>query len=72
MVPLLLWLILLVLAPLLALIVLVLYPLIWLLALPLRLIGISVAGVFALLSAALHLPARLIRGPGHSRDPASS
>lgn len=44
----------------LALAALVLWPLVWLLLLPFRLIGISVAAVFALLGAILYLPARLL------------
>ena len=47
------------LAPL-ALLALVLWPLVWLLTLPLRLIGIGVEAVFALLRAVLMLPARLL------------
>jgi hypothetical protein len=37
--------------------------LVWLLMLPFRLFGITVDAVFKLLSAILHLPARLLRGP---------
>jgi hypothetical protein len=48
----------------LALLALVLWPLLWLVALPFRLIGISVGAVFALLSALLFLPARVL---GHRR-----
>jgi uncharacterized membrane protein YgaE (UPF0421/DUF939 family) len=48
----------------LALLALVLYPLVWLLALPFRLVGISVGAVFALLTALLFLPARVL---GHRR-----
>jgi hypothetical protein len=44
----------------LALLALVLAPLVWLLSLPLRLIGISLDAVFALLAALLFLPARLL------------
>ena len=44
----------------LVLLVLILWPLVWLLTLPLRLIGISVEAVFALLRAVLMLPARLL------------
>jgi hypothetical protein len=44
----------------LALAVLVLWPLVWLLLLPLRLLGIAVEGVFALLRAIVLLPARLL------------
>ena len=43
----------------LALLALILAPLVWLLSLPLRLIGISLDAVFALLKAILVLPARL-------------
>ena len=46
----------------LALLALVLYPIAWLLLLPLRLIGITVEAVFALLRALLFLPARLLGG----------
>ena len=61
----LLWLILLLLCWPLALLALVLYPLFWLLLLPLRVIGISVDGLFSLLRAILMLPGRLLRsGPG--------
>lgn len=44
----------------LALAVLVLWPVVWLLLLPLRLLGIAVDGVFALLRAIVLLPARLL------------
>jgi hypothetical protein len=43
-----------------ALLALVLYPLAWLLLLPFRLVGMSVAAVFAFLRALLFLPARLL------------
>jgi hypothetical protein len=43
-----------------ALLALVALPLIWLLSLPLRLVGISLEAVFALLRALLFLPARLL------------
>jgi hypothetical protein len=46
-----------------ALLALVLYPIIWLLLLPLRIVGIAVGGVLALLSAMFFLPVRLLRGP---------
>jgi len=59
----LLWCILLVLCWPLALLALVLYPIVWLLMLPFRIVGITVNGVFQLLSAILYLPARLLRGP---------
>jgi len=48
----------------LALLALVLYPILWLLTLPLRVVGISVNAVFALLAALLLLPARAL---GHRR-----
>ena len=63
MVKFLLWCILLVLCWPLAILALVLYPIVWLLTLPFRVVGIAVNGVFALLSAILYLPARLLRGP---------
>ncbi|HKT31087.1 MAG TPA: hypothetical protein VJS89_01185 [Gammaproteobacteria bacterium] len=63
MMALLLWLILLVLCWPLALLALILYPFVWLILLPFRLLGITVDAVFDLLSAILHLPARLLRGP---------
>jgi len=44
----------------LAILALVLYPVVWLLSLPLRLIGITVGAVFALLKVILFLPARLL------------
>jgi hypothetical protein len=47
---------------LLALLALLLYPIIWLLLLPLRLVGIAVEGVFALLGALIMLPARVLGG----------
>lgn len=56
------WCLLFVLAWPIALLALVLAPLVWLLSLPLRLIGITVGAVFALLGALLMLPARLLRG----------
>jgi hypothetical protein len=59
----LLWCILFVLCWPLALLALIAYPLVWLLSLPLRIVGITLTGVFALLSAILLLPARLLRGP---------
>lgn len=46
----------------LALLALLLWPVVWLISLPLRLIGISVAALFALLRALLFLPARLLGG----------
>ena len=43
-----------------ALLALVLLPVVWLLSLPLRLVGITVKALFALISAVLFLPARLL------------
>jgi len=43
-----------------ALLALILLPVIWLVSLPLRLIGITVGASFALISAILTLPARLL------------
>jgi len=59
----LLWCILFVLCWPLALLALVAYPLVWLLSIPLRIVGITLTGVFGLLSAILLLPVRLLRGP---------
>ena len=56
----LLWLLLFVLCWPLALFVLVLYPVFWLVALPFRLVGIAVDGVFELLRAIVLLPSRLL------------
>ena len=60
------WCLLLVLSWPVALLALVLAPLVWMLSLPLRLIGITLGAVFAmlaaLLAALLLLPARLLRG----------
>jgi hypothetical protein len=47
----------------LALLALIAYPFVWLLSIPFRIVGITLAGVFALLSAILLLPVRLLRGP---------
>jgi hypothetical protein len=58
-----LWCILLVISWPLALLALVIYPIVWLLLLPLRIVGITVHGVFALLRAVLFLPVRILRGP---------
>ena len=60
----LLWVLLLVVCWPLALLALVLWPLVWLIALPFRLLGIAVDGVFDLLRAILRLPGRILRGPG--------
>jgi hypothetical protein len=45
-----------------ALLALILFPVVWLVSLPLRLVGITVSAVFALLRAILFLPARLLGG----------
>ena len=44
----------------LALLALVLWPIVWLVSLPLRMLGIAVDAVFALLRAVLYLPARVL------------
>ena len=44
----------------LAVLALLLWPLVWLVTLPLRIVGIAVGGVLALLRALLMLPARLL------------
>ena len=59
----LLWLLLLVVCWPLALLALLVYPLVWLLALPFRLVGVAVDGVFGLLRGLLLLPARVLAGP---------
>jgi len=43
-----------------ALLALVLFPFVWLLSLPLRLVGLTMGAVFALLKAVLFLPARML------------
>ncbi|HEU4857607.1 MAG TPA: hypothetical protein VFS86_09945 [Rhodanobacteraceae bacterium] len=60
----LLWLLLLIFCWPLALLALLLWPLVWLIALPFRLLGIAMDGVFALLRALITLPARILRGFG--------
>ena len=47
----------------LALLALIAYPFLWLLCIPFRIVGITLTGVFGLLSAILLLPVRLLRGP---------
>ena len=54
------WLILLVLCWPLALLALILWPFAWLISLPFRLVGITFDALFALLKAALFLPARVL------------
>ena len=44
----------------LAVLALILFPFVWLVSLPLRLVGITLEAVFALLRALLFLPARLL------------
>jgi hypothetical protein len=44
----------------LALLALILFPVVWLLSLPLRLLGIAVDALFALIRTLLFLPARLL------------
>jgi len=63
MITFLLWCILFILCWPLALLALIAYPFVWLLSIPFRIVGITLTGVFALLSAILFLPVRLLRGP---------
>jgi hypothetical protein len=58
------WCLLLVLCWPLAILAIVLWPFVWLLSLPLRLVGITVDAVFALLRAILFLPARIFGSRG--------
>ena len=60
MVTFILWLLLLVICWPIALLALVLWPIVWLIALPFRLLGIAVEGVFALLRSLVMLPARVL------------
>lgn len=46
----------------LALLVLLLVPVVWLIALPFRLLGLVLGGVFAFVRALVFLPARLLGG----------
>ena len=55
------WLVLAVLSLPLAVAALLLFPIIWLVALPLRLVGISIAAAFDVAAALILLPARLLR-----------
>ena len=48
-----------------ALLAVILFPIVWLLSLPLRLVGITVSAVFALLCAVLFLLARLLGWKKH-------
>jgi hypothetical protein len=54
------WLLLLVLCWPLALLALLLWPIVWLISLPFRLVGVTFEALFALLRAALFLPARIL------------
>jgi len=45
----------------LAIAALLLYPILWLVLLPFRIVGITVAGVLALIQALFSLPARAVR-----------
>ena len=63
MVGFLLWCLLFVLCWPLALLALIAYPFVWLISLPFRIIGITLTGVFGLLTAIFLLPVRLLRGP---------
>ena len=58
----LLWLLLLAFCWPLALLALILWPLVWLIALPFRLLGLAVDGVFRFLHALFTLPARVLSG----------
>ena len=62
MLKLLLWLLLLVLCWPLALLALLLWPILWVISLPFRILGLFFEGGFALLLAAVMLPARLLGG----------
>jgi hypothetical protein len=63
-----LWLVLLVVCWPLALLALVAYPVVWLLMIPFRVVGIAVDGVLELFRVLITLPARIISGPGRTRD----
>ena len=64
MVKFILWVILLFLCWPLALLALVLYPIVWILTIPFRIVGLTMKGLFAFLSALIMLPARILGGPG--------
>ena len=59
-----LWILLLFLCWPLALLALVLYPIVWILMIPFRIIGITMNGLFAFLTALIMLPGRILHGPG--------
>lgn len=63
----LLWCILFILCWPLAILALIAYPFVWLISLPFRLIGITLTGVFTLLTTIFTLPVRLLRGPSAVR-----
>jgi hypothetical protein len=63
MLTLILWLLLAVVSLPLAILALFLWPLDWLVSLTLRLVGVTLKGVFDLIGAIIGLPARLLRGP---------
>ena len=54
------WLILLIICWPIAVLALILWPIVWLISIPLRLIGISVGAVLALIKTVLFLPARML------------
>ena len=62
MIKFLLWCLLLVVCWPLAILALIAWPFVWLIALPFRLLGIAVEGVFGLLRAIVTLPARVLGG----------
>ena len=62
MISFLLWVLLFVICWPLAILALVLWPIVWLVALPFRLLGVAVEGVFELLRALVLLPARVLGG----------
>jgi len=45
-----------------ALVALILYPIVWLVLIPLRVMGIAVGGVLALIGAIFLFPARVLQG----------
>ncbi len=55
------WIILFILCWPLAILALVLYPVVWILALPFRILGIAVDGIFGLLKGIIMLPARMLQ-----------
>ena len=54
----------------LAILALILFPIVWLISLPLRLVGITLGAVFALLKSILYLPARILGYAKHEIKPA--